>query len=234
MPQNTTPAPTLESLDALANWLTSAPVRVDCFFVTLGTMLGTTVDDIARRIGTPVPQPGSSSGVSVRQIIDGLTSLGLVFRVWMYQPEPPSGGGPIRGTRGPITAGIPEPLAHAAPGMPRVVGAAYRRPDRSGHVVICRMPPHRSPGTPYRRYVDYQGSPSGRDVTRDAQNSQICVLFGIDRDASRGEFYQRHRQQIERMEVEEAQAHPEGEPMEVDQDKPNSSDFWGGRFHDEL
>lgn len=31
-------------------------------------------------------------------------------------------------------------------------------------------------------------------MTRDAENSQICVLFGIDRDASRGEFYQRHRQ----------------------------------------
>lgn len=36
------------------------------------------------------------------------------------------------------------------------------------------------------------------------------------------------------MEVEEAQAHPADEPMEVDQDKPNSSGFWGVRFHDEL
>ncbi len=74
MPQNTTPAPTLQKL---ANSLTSSPVGVDCFFVTLGT----TVDEIARRIGIPVPQAGSSYGVSVRQIIDGLTSLGLVFRV---------------------------------------------------------------------------------------------------------------------------------------------------------
>ncbi|KAI0766699.1 hypothetical protein BD413DRAFT_615104 [Trametes elegans] len=235
MASNTTPAPTsaptLQDLDALANWLTNTPVRVDCFFVTLAVMLGTTTQNLAHQLGMEVPKPGTQ-GVSIPQIIHGLTALGLAFRVWTYN-EPPSGGGPIRNQPHRSVQGVSEPLAHAASSMPPIVGAAYLRRDGSGHVVVCR-----SPGTPYRRYIDYQASRDGKNVTNDAHGSRICVIFGVDLKNSTGTFFKQQKPKIEKMEVDEEKEHHE--PMETDhhddkKDKSgNDTGYWGGRFHDEL
>lgn len=129
----TTPEPTLENLNALANWLIPTPVRMDCFFVTLAVLLGTNVNALSSSLGMPVPQPGST-GVQSSQIVQALVSLGLAFRVWTFREPENGGGGPIRGRE----RGVSERHWGSIAGMPNTVGIGYRRPDRTGHVVICR------------------------------------------------------------------------------------------------
>ncbi|KAK6337781.1 hypothetical protein TWF696_001261 [Orbilia brochopaga] len=203
----------LKDLNSLAGRLVRVPVRMDCFFVTTAFLLRTTVDDISRRINIPVPQPGST-GVGIGDIINGLTRLGMVFNVWNYQEEP-SGGGPIRGPNA-NTLGVVESRAGSAVGMPRVVGAVYLRPDRTGHVVVCR-----NPGTPYRRYVDYQASSAGADATRDAQSSRIVAYFALDTDRTPASAVPDNQKQgIEQMEVDEERAHPD-EPMDWEDGEGN-------------
>ncbi|KAJ6258232.1 hypothetical protein Dda_7151 [Drechslerella dactyloides] len=199
----------LKDLNSLANRLVRVPVRMDCFFVTLAFLLRTTVEDISARINIPVPAPGST-GVNIGDIINALTRLGMVFNVWNYQEDPAGNGGPIRGGAVANNLGLAETAVHGAVGMPRVVGAVYLRPDRTGHVVVCR-----NPGTPYRRYIDYQASRAGTDATRDAQNSRIVAYFALDTDRTTGGVNNDQRQGIEQMEVDEERAHPD-EPMEVD------------------
>ncbi|KAF3921303.1 hypothetical protein ABW21_db0207979 [Orbilia brochopaga] len=209
----------LKDLDSLANRLVRVPIRMDCFFVTLAFLLRTTVQDISTRIGIPVPAPGSN-GVGVADVVNALTRLGMVFNVWNWTDETNgNNGGPVRGPNTNVnTIGVVEARAGRAVGMPRVVGAVYIRPDRTGHVVVCR-----NPGTPYRRYVDYQASTSGADATRDAQGSRIVAYFALDTDRTpRTIVDNNHVQQIEQMEVDEERAHPD-EPMDWEDDQPGPS-----------
>lgn len=257
----TTPEPTLENLNALANWLIPTPVRMDCFFVTLAVLLGTNVNALSSSLGMPVPQPGST-GVQSSQIVQALVSLGLAFRVWTFREPENGGGGPIRGRE----RGVSERHWGSIAGMPNTVGIGYRRPDRTGHVVICRSESspkplsewpadcaciHRQPGTPYSQYLDFQQSRRGADVASDVANSEILFVFWVDTGASHGRFFDQHRRRIEQvvsgevepMEVEE-QGPSSSEPMEVGEpeqnespeanDGPNESGYWKGRFHDEL
>ncbi|KID94242.1 hypothetical protein MAJ_09817, partial [Metarhizium majus ARSEF 297] len=89
--------------------------------------------------------------------------LGLRYRTWTYKSNPDSVG------RG-------EALALPPRNLPRVVGVAYERPNNGGgHIVVCR-----NPGTPYRRYIDYQKNPKGIDVTADVRKSLIYGYFHLD------------------------------------------------------
>ncbi|KAJ7475757.1 hypothetical protein FB451DRAFT_255743 [Mycena latifolia] len=222
------PNPTLDTLNALANQLTNTLPGADvtfntrfnpehlcnnCFFVTLAVLLGTNARDLCNALQQG-PAPGSG-GIALQTAAQVLTRLGPVqFNVWVYNEV--TGGGPIRGD----LRGVSEATIRAV-GLPRVVGVAYRRQDGSGHVVICR-----NPGTGYRRYMDYQVRSEGQDVTSEVRQSRICMIFAIDRQNSTGGYVDQHAQEIEQMETDAA------EQMETDQ--PQSSGFWGGRFHDEL
>lgn len=127
-----------QSIEVLAAWLTQHRTceRNDCFFVTTAQLLGTTVQDISTRTGIPVPPPGSPGGISIPNMVEGLTRLGLRFNAWMSTPS--SGGGPIRNRPRPEQLqGVPESRAFVR-GAPRVVGVAYLRPDGTGHVVVGR------------------------------------------------------------------------------------------------
>ncbi|KAF4443737.1 Heat-labile enterotoxin, A chain [Fusarium austroafricanum] len=195
----------MASNNALLNGLNSLPVRYDCFFVTAAFLLRTTVEDVAWRLGLPVPT-ADYRGASASDIVNALTATGLVFDIWTYD-EPEGTGGPITGS---ATIGIAESRANRQvrmPGRPtpRIVGAAYRRANGEGHVVVCR-----NPGTPYRRYLDYQAHPSGVDVTREVESSSIFVYFGIDTSASTGQLFLSHQTEIEAMDFED-----EPEAMEV-------------------
>ncbi|KAE8330034.1 hypothetical protein BDV39DRAFT_40794 [Aspergillus sergii] len=212
----------LKGLDALANQFVRVPVRYDCFFVTAAYLLRTNVQEIANRIHMPVP-PLDSGGLSASDVIQALTRLGMAFNVWTYNEI---SGGPITGS----TRGVVESQAGRAVGMPRVVGAAYRRPNGEGHVVICR-----NPGTPYRRYQDYQASRNGSDITGEVRNSRIFAYFAVDTNASRGDFFQEHRQEIEQMEVDQESGEGD-EPMDYEVvDSGNAPDRRGNQSrHDEL
>ncbi|KAI9926050.1 hypothetical protein ASPWEDRAFT_169917 [Aspergillus wentii DTO 134E9] len=188
---------TLQRINDLANYLSAVPIRVDCFFVTAARLFRTTPHEIAIRIDMPVPTPGTR-GLDTAHILTALQRLDLNFKSWAFQGRNSGGGGPIRNPEG-----RPEAMVPANLGMPSVVGVAYRRPDRTGHVVICK-----NPASPHRTYVDYQASPNGTNVTEDVRRSRIVVYFAVD-PASRG-LDQRHRQGIEHMEVDPQ----DDEPME--------------------
>ena len=136
--------------------------RVDCFFVTLAFLLHTTVDDVAQRIGIPVPSPGTS-GVSISQIIDSLNLLGLRLREYNVDSQMvPVGGREVPPRRTGASGAVLEnrPIGR---GMSHLVGVAYTRPDRSGHVVVCRcvlISPHRT-----RKHTDLvQPAQKSRDA----------------------------------------------------------------------
>ncbi|KAK2600120.1 hypothetical protein QQS21_005135 [Conoideocrella luteorostrata] len=193
----------LDKIDSFTQWITRAPIRNDCFFVTCAVLLGTTPEDISQRTGLPIPpesRPGEGRGVSIDEMIQALTRLGIRFRTWSFR----------RGSN----RGVSEALALPPRGLPRVVGVAYRRPDGTGHVVIAR-----NPGTEHRRYIDYQASPSGRDVTEDVRMSRIFAYIHVDIDASSGEFFTTQRPMIERMEIDYGEQ--DLEPMEVDEGEPD-------------
>ncbi|ODA77299.1 hypothetical protein RJ55_06926 [Drechmeria coniospora] len=179
-------------MEALTNLLTSTPVRADCIFVTVSHLLGTTPEEVSRRSGVEIPAPGQGGSGHIFEV---LARNGIAWRLWRLTHQ-----------------GRPEYLAFP-PGMPRIVGVAYwprgtgTRPDTRrvpGHVVICR-----NPGTPYRRYIDYQADPNGLDITHTMDHVQIFGYFAVDLDASHGDLVTAQRPAIERMEVEEQRAHPD-------------------------
>ncbi|KAM4065078.1 hypothetical protein HRG_012809 [Hirsutella rhossiliensis] len=210
----------LQNIDAFVAWLIQTPriARNDCFFVTTAQLLNTTVQDISERTRIPAPPPGEPAGISIEDIVEGLTRLGLRFRVWQSQPH--SGGGPIRHRPRPQQdPGVTESQAFVQ-GAPRVVGVAYVRTDGTGHVVVGR-----NPGRPYSRYTDYQAHPNGVDVTQEVRASRIHGVFYIDTQASTGDLIDAQRPAVERMEIDEEQTHTGQsssnggvEPMEVDED----------------
>ncbi|KID82368.1 Heat-labile enterotoxin, A chain [Metarhizium guizhouense ARSEF 977] len=209
----------ISQIDGLANWLTRAPIRNDCFFVTTAKLTGASVEDISRAVDIKVPppkRPGDSGrdGIAVKEMVKAFDRLGLKYKVWSYNWFNDFDG-------------RAEALAMPPKGLPKVVGVAYRRPDGSGHVVVCRLEQTYSsipqnetnaltlskPGTPYRRYLDYQASPQGTDVTADVRQSRIFAYFHIDPEASQVQFTNNLQAQIAAMEREATQF---GEPMEVE------------------
>lgn len=132
--------PTVEKLDAFTSWLMGAKVRADCFFVTTARLLDTTVQDISNRTGIEVPEPGTS-GVSLENIVNALTRLGLRFRTWGSQGTDEgrrhTAGGPT--INRPNRVGLPHYWAFPGRNIPRTMGVAYIRPDGSGHVVVARL-----------------------------------------------------------------------------------------------
>ncbi|KYK54417.1 hypothetical protein DCS_06375 [Drechmeria coniospora] len=237
----------LDKMEALTNLLTSTPVRADCIFVTVSHLLGTTPEEVSRRSGVEIPAPGQGGSGHIFEV---LARNGIAWRLWRVRGDETSGRRPGPDRNQLTHQGRPEYLAFP-PGMPRIVGVAYwprgtgTRPDTRrvpGHVVICR-----NPGTPYRRYIDYQADPNGLDITHTMDHVQIFGYFAVDLDASHGDLVTAQRPAIERMEVEEQRAHPESEdgqqiiespgplhqgldaePMEVDEE---NLDLWGsGQF----
>lgn len=137
------PAPSIADIEALAARLISTipseietinsvynPERLgnNCFFVTLAHLCGTNARDLCNRLGQ---RPGPT-GVGLVTANHALALLGVRFDIWVYTPT--SGGGPDPQE----LRGVPEATAMRTLGLPRAVGVAYRRPDGSGHVVVCR------------------------------------------------------------------------------------------------
>ncbi|KZT10975.1 uncharacterized protein LAESUDRAFT_789266 [Laetiporus sulphureus 93-53] len=107
---------------------------------------------------------------------------------------------------------------------PRQVGVAYRRPDGSGHVVVLN-----SPGSPYRRYMDYQSRARGQDVTSEVRASRIYIIFALDRQRTTSEAYARERQSREEQEARRVR---ELQQQEEERTQREQNGFYGGRFHD--
>ena len=137
------PVPSIAGIEELTARLTSTipseiqtinsvynPERLvnNCFFVTLAHLCGTNARDLCNRLGQ---HPGPT-GVGLVTATHALALLGVRFDIWVYTPT--SGGGPVPQER----RGVPEATAMRTLGLPRAVGVAYRRPDGSGHVVVCR------------------------------------------------------------------------------------------------
>ncbi|KHN96344.1 uncharacterized protein MAM_05633 [Metarhizium album ARSEF 1941] len=188
-----------------------------CFFVAAARLLGTSAQDMSRRTGIPVPEPKRLGepgvhGVLYRDMIHAFDKLGLRFRLWQ---------------RGSAHRGVVEPPALPPSASPRVVGVAYQRPV-GGHAVVAT-----NPGTPYRRYMDCQAPVHRRDVTAAVGDSRVTAMFYVDKKASTGEMFNNQPQAVERMEVEEADAHLPNvdEPVEVVRDdelnKPSRREFDG-------
>ncbi|TQV94482.1 hypothetical protein IF1G_06493 [Cordyceps javanica] len=183
---------TLGELNALANWLGRVPVRGDCFFVTVAHLLRTTTEDISNRIQFPIPQPGSG-GIDYDHMMTGLERLGVPFRVWTFRDSSEGGGAEE------VPRGVPEAVAYRPAGSPRVMGAAYRRPNGSGHVVVA--------------------DPRGADATADARNSRVFAYFALNIEEASGDFINHQFPQIQANQIVEGAV-----PMEVDEDVPMVED----------
>ncbi|ODA76513.1 hypothetical protein RJ55_07783 [Drechmeria coniospora] len=218
--------------DELIKWMVENNVRNDCFFVTAAHLLDTTVEDISRRAGVPLPRPGVG-GISLAEMFTALETLGLRFRAYTFQGTDETTG---HGTPSAMRC-RPGRSAFAGPTGRRVdvMGLAYTRPDGSGHVVIIR-----NAGTPYARCLDFQAKPGGLDVTREVRRSNVCAYFYVDFRTSSGAYVTGRRESVEQMNQrarldsaepmdyepsgDEPGPSSAGEPMEVDEPPGDGSD----------
>jgi len=191
----------------------------NCAFVTIAYLLGTTAADLCQHLGINL-DPGQP-GVGLDTIQQALERMGFAFRsIAFTHTSNTGGGGPIHHARGVREALI------TGRGWPRQVGVAYRRPNGTGHVVVLN-----SPGSPYRRYMDYQTIATGQDVTAEVQASRIYMVFAVDQQRTRTDLYTQTREARER---EEQQRADELARTQQDNEQREQGGFYGGRFHDEL
>jgi len=138
----------------------------NCVFVTLASLLGKSADQLSREINIEMPANGSG-GLPLSRLRPVFESIAWVVKtrhvmVAFYAP----GQFPNSPQNAEITrrAGVLE--------LGQRVGVGYTRADGSGHVVT--MEPGERGGY---RYVCYQHSTSGRDVTEEVERGTIKFTF---------------------------------------------------------
>lgn len=138
----------------------------NCVFVTLASLLGKTADQLSREINIEMPANGSG-GLPISGLRPVFESIAWVVkthhvRVAFYADR--------QFPNSPQNAYITQGATVIELG--KRVGVGYRRSDRSGHVVT--MEPGERGGY---RFVDYQHSRFGRDVTEEVNRGTIKFSF---------------------------------------------------------
>jgi len=138
----------------------------NCVFVTLASLLGKTADQLSLSINIEMPANGSG-GLSIARLRPVFESIAWVVKtrhvmVAFYGP----GEFPNSPQNDDITQRV-EVLE-----LCQRVGIGYRRRDGSGHVVTMQSGERGG-----YRYVCYQHSPSGRDVTEEVERGTIVFSF---------------------------------------------------------
>ena len=138
----------------------------NCVFVTLASLLGKTADQLSREIDIEMPTNGSG-GLSIASLRPVFESIAWVVKtrhvmVAFYSPG--------QFPNSPQNDYIKRQVKVLELGQR--VGVGYKRPDGSGHVVT--MQPEERGGY---RYVCYQQSQFGRDVTEEVEGATIVFTF---------------------------------------------------------
>jgi hypothetical protein len=138
----------------------------NCVFVTLASLLGKTADQLSHEINIEMPANGSG-GLSITRLRPVFESIAWVVKtrhvmVAFYSPG--------QFPNSPQNDDIKRRVKVLELGQR--VGVGYRRSDGSGHVVT--MQPEERGGY---RYLCYQHSPFGRDVTEEVERGTIVFTF---------------------------------------------------------
>lgn len=151
----------------------------NCAFVTMSYLLGVTAADLCNHVGIR-PVPGAP-GVSLDTVLQALGRLGVAWSAVRYSTT-------VRVAqvlRERRVRGVPPGRVTRPTGWPSHVGVAYRRANGTGHVVVGTA----LGGAGYTRYMDYQQSSKGQDVSADVRASRIHMIFAVDRQLTKSAVF---------------------------------------------